>query len=206
MLLQCNALLDESLRPEFLEELEEDYEEIREDHYTSLKERRYLTLEQAQAKKFKIDWTDFKAQRPSFLGARHLTADISTLVEFIDWKPFFDVWQLRGKYPNRGYPKIFDDATVGGEARKVFDDALRLLEDVQRDKSLKATGAVAFYRAAAKGDDILCFDEAGVCLGTLFGLRQQVRRSCGGRDTGNYVTVGTRPVINYLKWSYWWRD
>jgi 5-methyltetrahydrofolate--homocysteine methyltransferase len=39
--------------------------------------------------------------------------DLNTLVTYIDWKPFFDVWQLRGKYPNRGYPKIFNDETVG---------------------------------------------------------------------------------------------
>jgi 5-methyltetrahydrofolate--homocysteine methyltransferase len=51
---------------------------------------------------------------PSFLGRNVLTDyDIQKLISYIDWKPFFDVWQLRGKYPNRGYPKIFKDATVG---------------------------------------------------------------------------------------------
>jgi hypothetical protein len=52
--------------------------------------------------------------RPTYLGARHyLDYDLNDVVPLIDWKPFFDVWQLRGKYPNRGYPRIFDDATVG---------------------------------------------------------------------------------------------
>lgn len=52
--------------------------------------------------------------RPQFLGTRVFDAyDLRKLVDFIDWKPFFDVWQLRGKYPNRGYPKIFKDKTVG---------------------------------------------------------------------------------------------
>ncbi len=139
-------------------------------------------MEKARQKSFKIDWTDFRAPRPSFLGVRHFSVEIGTLIEFIDWKPFFDIWQLRGKYPNRGYPKIFDDATVGAEARHVFDDAQKLLEQVQKDASLKATGSVAFYRAESDGDDIRCFDEEGQNVGTLFGLRQQVRtRGRGGR-------------------------
>lgn len=172
--MQCNALLDEINCPEFVEEINEDYEDIRDDHYASLKERRYQTLEQARSKKFQIDWTDFEAPRPTFLGVRHVTVEIGTLVEFIDWKPFFDVWQLRGKYPNRGYPKIFDDATVGEEARRVFGDAQQLLEEVQQKGSLQAAGAVAFYRAEAVGDDIHCFDSENTFVGTLFGLRQQV--------------------------------
>ena len=58
---------------------------------------------------------------PSFLGIRSfLDYDLSSLVPYIDWKPFFDVWQLRGKYPNRGYPRIFDDKDVGPEAKKLF--------------------------------------------------------------------------------------
>ena len=102
-----------------------------------------------------------------------MTAEIGRLVEFIDWKPFFDVWQLRGKYPNRGYPKIFDDATVGAEARRVFDDAQRLLSSMQQEGSLRTAGAVAFYRAEAIGDDIRCFNSDNAYVGTLFGLRKQ---------------------------------
>ena len=52
--------------------------------------------------------------RPSFLGSKVIDdCELSELIPYIDWKPFFDVWQLRGKYPNRGYPKIFQDKTVG---------------------------------------------------------------------------------------------
>ena len=52
--------------------------------------------------------------QPTFLGSKYFDDyDVSKLVDYIDWKPFFDVWQLRGKYPNRGYPKIFNDKTVG---------------------------------------------------------------------------------------------
>lgn len=58
--------------------------------------------------------------RPQFLGTRVFECyDLNSLVDFIDWKPFFDVWQLRGKYPNRGYPKIFNDKTVGTSSASV---------------------------------------------------------------------------------------
>lgn len=53
--------------------------------------------------------------------------EIKDLVPYIDWKPFFDVWQLRGKYPNRGFPKVFNDPQVGTEAKKVYEDANKLI-------------------------------------------------------------------------------
>ncbi len=65
---------------------------------------------------------------PNFLGRKTLkNYEIKDLVPYIDWKPFFDVWQLRGKYPNRGFPKVFNDPTVGIEAKKVYEDANKLI-------------------------------------------------------------------------------
>lgn len=62
----------------------------------------------------RVDGYSFPAVKPMFLGTRVFEDyDLQKLVDYIDWKPFFDVWQLRGKYPNRGFPKIFDDKTVG---------------------------------------------------------------------------------------------
>uniref|UniRef100_A0A669CQF3 Methionine synthase n=1 Tax=Oreochromis niloticus TaxID=8128 RepID=A0A669CQF3_ORENI len=111
----CSQLLDETAKEEYFEELKEEYEEIRQEHYDSLKDRRYLSLSQAREKALKIDWHSLpKPVCPQFLGTRVFDLyDLNSLLDFIDWKPFFDVWQLRGKYPNRGYPKIFNDKTVG---------------------------------------------------------------------------------------------
>ena len=90
------------------------YEDIREDHYESLTENKYLTLEQARSKGLKTDWKNFMPVKPSFLGSKViLNQDLQDLVPFIDWKYFFDVWQLRGRYPNARYPKIFKDENVG---------------------------------------------------------------------------------------------
>jgi 5-methyltetrahydrofolate--homocysteine methyltransferase len=75
-------------------------------------------------------------------------------VPYIDWAPFFHVWELRGTYPNRGYPRIFDDATVGAEARKVFDDAQAMLKEIIDGKWLTARGVVGIYPAESRGDDV----------------------------------------------------
>jgi len=65
---------------------------------------------------------------PNILGRKTLkNYELKDLVPYIDWKPFFDVWQLRGKYPNRGFPKVFNDPTVGAEAKKVYEDANKLI-------------------------------------------------------------------------------
>ena len=82
-------------------------------------------------------------------------------MEFIDWKPFFDTWQLRGKYPNSKYPKIFLDETVGPEAQKLYDEATVLLDDIIENKGLEARGVVGFYPANSIGDDIQLYNESG---------------------------------------------
>jgi 5-methyltetrahydrofolate--homocysteine methyltransferase len=135
-----------------------------------------LSLSEARKLKYKIDWHDYKPVAPAFLGRKTLkNYDLRTLASYIDWKPFFDVWQLRGKYPNRGYPKIFNDATVGAEAKKLFDDANSLLNKLINDKSLTAHAVFSFHKANSNdSDDILLYDENNKHIETLHGLRQQV--------------------------------
>ena len=84
------------------------------------------------------------------------------------------MWQLRGKYPNRGYPKIFQDKTVGEEARKVHADALILLETIKKEKLLRCDAVVGLFRAMGYGDDIRLYGDDGEQMATLYGLRQQV--------------------------------
>ena len=97
-----------------MDDITDLYEDIREDHYESLTEKKYLSLEQARAKSLKTDWANFKPVKPSFIGSKViLNQNLEDLIPFIDWKYFFDVWQLRGRYPNGRYPKIFNDETVG---------------------------------------------------------------------------------------------
>lgn len=86
------------------------------------------------------------------------------------------VWQLRGRYPNRGYPKIFNDATVGGEAKKLFDEAQVMLQDFVTNKRVKLNAVIGLYPASAVGDDIEVYEDESrtVVKAKMYGLRQQV--------------------------------
>ncbi|XP_070847286.1 methionine synthase [Chaetodon trifascialis] len=198
----CSQLLDEAVREEYFEDLREEYEDIRQEHYDSLKDRRYLSLSQAREKALHIDWLSVpRPVHPQFLGTRVFDwYDLNSLVDFIDWKPFFDVWQLRGKYPNRGYPKIFKDKTVGLEARRVFDDAQKLLHQMIDDGSLKGRGLVGFWHAQSDGDDISVYkDDVTVHrdtkpIATFHGLRQQVEKDSSSSEPYLCVSDFVAPV------------
>ena len=108
----CAKLLDENSKDDYLEEIGEEYEEIRIDHYDSLADRVYLKYEQVKRNKLMLKFDADVIKEPTFLGTKvFIDYDLGTLRQYIDWKPFFDVWQLRGKYPNRNYPKVFNDET-----------------------------------------------------------------------------------------------
>ncbi|PIO67655.1 Vitamin B12 dependent methionine synthase, activation domain protein [Teladorsagia circumcincta] len=172
----CSSLTDKTTRDAFIADLSEEYEEVRQEHYESLKERRFTTLAVARTKRMVVDFEKFPPVKPFFLGRRKIVDfDLRELLPFIDWKPFFDVWQLRGKYPNRAYPRIFNDDQVGEEAKRVYSDAQNWLGRLISEKRLKANAVVGFFEAGSDGDDIQVFDE-GRRVATLYGLRQQSGR------------------------------
>ncbi len=107
----------------------------------------------ALARRFATDWSTVRIDEPAFLGPRFLDPQpLEEIVPYIDWSPFFQTWELRGKYP-----AIFEDPQVGGEARKLFDDAQRLLARIVAEKRLTARGVYGFWPANSVGDDILVY-------------------------------------------------
>jgi 5-methyltetrahydrofolate--homocysteine methyltransferase len=108
-----SALLDPTAREDFAEEIRDEYAELRDEYLEGLSEKNYLTLEQARARRQIVDFVAQPPPKPKKLGVHVFhDADLSRIRKYIDWRPFFEVWQLRGRYPNRGFPKIFDDANV----------------------------------------------------------------------------------------------
>ncbi|KAM9838048.1 methionine synthase [Aulostomus maculatus] len=198
----CSQLLDGTVREEYFEDLKEEYEEIRQEHYDSLKDRHYLSLSQAREKALRVDWLSVPTPvRPQFLGSHVFDCyNLHSLVDFIDWKPFFDVWQLRGKYPNRGYPRIFNDKTVGSEAQRVFDDAQRLLNQMIDNCSLKGRGLVGFWHAQSDDDDIHVYkDDVTIArdtkpIATFHGLRQQVKKDSSSSEPHLCVSDFVAPI------------
>ncbi|KAI8369611.1 methionine synthase [Radiomyces spectabilis] len=171
------SLLDDNQREDFAEDIREEYDELREEYYEGLEEKRLLSIDAAREKKLRIDWSkSLPPGKPKFLGT-HVLKDypLEKLLDRIDWNPFFQVFQLRGRYPNRGFPKIFDDENVGAEAKRVYNDAQVMLKEILKDKSLQAHGIVGFYPANSVGDDIYVYkDESREEIAQIFyGLRQQ---------------------------------
>jgi len=135
-------------KTEYVDSILEEYEEMREDYFASLENRSYLTMKEAQDSRLKIDFVaDPPAPAPKQLGVHVVTKSIDEVIPFIDWNPFFQTWELRGRYPNRGYPKIFNDDKVGSEAKKLHDDALAMLEEIRTSKCLHLKGIVGLYPA-----------------------------------------------------------
>merc|ERR1712136_464898 len=138
----------------FLEDLKEEYTEISEEYYATLIDKKWKTLEQAQQLRPQLDWS--KVPPPPKSVGNHLMQDypLDEIIQFIDWTPFFQVYQLRGKYPNRDYPSIFNDERVGPEAKKLFDEAQDMLQWIKEKKILKATGVIGVWPANSVGVDI----------------------------------------------------
>ena len=177
----CQALMDDKQREEYCEDVRETYTELRDEFYATLEDRKYLPLPQAQERRKAVDFTlpENAPSKPNLLGTKVFKDfPIKDVVDAIDWNPFFQVWQLRGRYPNRGYPKIFKDETVGAEAKKLFDDAQKMLQEIIANDSLSLCAIMGFYPANADGDDIFVYtDETRTQKSHTFcTLRQQAEK------------------------------
>jgi len=133
----------------FVEKTKAEYERVRVQRASSQHTKHYLTLEQARANKYRIDWENYTPPKPNFLGVK--TFDhypLAELAEYIDWTPFFQSWQLAGKFP-----AILEDEVVGMEATKLYRDAQAMLRQIIDEKWLEARGVIGIFPAAAVGDD-----------------------------------------------------
>ncbi len=169
------SLINLQLKKNFLDVTTRKYDQLREAHKNRSTGIPLLTIEEARKRGPRMDWAQGVAKRPEFVGNKILkNFPLKRIRERIDWSPFFQTWELKGSYP-----KIFDDPVVGLEAKKVFEDAQKLLKKVITEKLLTANGVVGFYPAGRIGDDVeLYIDEARTkILTTIHTLRQQGDKS-----------------------------
>jgi 5-methyltetrahydrofolate--homocysteine methyltransferase len=171
-----SSLLNTELRFEFDAKMRADYARLREEHSTKARARRLFTLNEARANRTPIDWKGYQPPRPEFTGPRPTCPSIANLTDYIDWSPFFHAWELRGRYP-----AIFDDPKIGKQARDLFDDARKLLEQISAKKLLEARGVYSFWQANSTGDDVDLYidDTRSKKLATFYFLRQQMQKPAG---------------------------
>jgi 5-methyltetrahydrofolate--homocysteine methyltransferase len=170
----CSDLLSDERAAKFIADLRTDYQRVREQH-AAKKATPLVTLAEARANKTPIDWTAYTPTKPKFIGRRVLrNVDLVELLPFIDWTPFFQTWQLAGRFPD-----ILRDDVVGHEATRVFSDAKRMLQRLVEGRWLQAHGVFGLYPANAQHDDDIAFyaDEARAePLMVWHGLRLQSER------------------------------
>ena len=145
-------LLDKDQRDEFIAENAATQQHARE-QFANRMEKSLVPYAEARDKRFQTDWKTVQIDTPSFLGLQVIeNPSLAEIAEYIDWSPFFQAWELRGKFP-----KIFDDPQCGEEAKKLFADAQALLKRIIDEELFTARGAYGFWPAATDGDDIVVF-------------------------------------------------
>ena len=172
-----SSLLNPERRPEYLAQVNTEYENLRVEYAGRSAARALLTFEQAKANAFGSDWSTIEIPTPERLGISQFDEfPLEELVDYFDWSPFFHAWELRGRFP-----AILDDPVVGLEARKLYDDARRLLEDIVRHRRFRARGVFGFWAANRIGEDIQLYADTGATspLVVFHGVRQQMRKPSG---------------------------
>ncbi|MES2862858.1 MAG: methionine synthase [Bacteroidota bacterium] len=144
----ASNLLNTGTNTEFSSALREEYDTLREGYLNRAREKNFLTIEEARKNKFKIDWDNFEPVQPNFIGTKIVEVELSELVDFIDWTPFFQSWELFGKYP-----AILTDEVVGEQATDLFKDAQVMLTKIVSEKWFTAKGILGIYPANTVNDD-----------------------------------------------------
>jgi 5-methyltetrahydrofolate--homocysteine methyltransferase len=160
----AQSLISKELVDEFLSRVRAEYAEIRERHKDKSGAKKLVTLDKARAQRFGGDWANYAPPKPNSPGVT--TFDdypIAELIERIDWTPFFNAWELSGRFP-----AILEDAVVGKQATELYRDARAMLDQIVAGKWLTARGVIGFWPAHSSGDDVVLDNGT-----TLRFLRQQ---------------------------------
>lgn len=141
-------LLNSSTKADYAKALKAEYDELREGYLNRSREKDYLTIEEARSNKLKLDWDAFTTFKPNFTGVASIYPKLEDLVDYIDWTPFFQTWDLHGKYP-----AILDDEVVGGQAQALFEDARKMLKQIVDENWFEAKGVYGIFPANQVNDD-----------------------------------------------------
>jgi 5-methyltetrahydrofolate--homocysteine methyltransferase len=179
------SLLDDAGRPGFDRKNREAQERLRALH-TERRQRPLVPIGEARRRGAKLRFGPEEVARPSFFGRREVRElPLETLRPFIDWTFFFHAWEMKGRFP-----KILEHPAFGVEAKKLYEDANRLLDRIAREKSILASGVYGFWPALADGDDIVLFeDESAACEIARFPMLRQQHEAEGAplRSLADFV-------------------
>lgn len=192
----ASSLLSPEKREAYAAEVRAEYARISEAHLRAQADKKRLKLEAARANRVPVDFAKSKPVKPTFLGIRSFDEyDLAELVPYIDWTPFFQTWELAGRFP-----AILDDAKVGEVARSLYDDARKMLDTIVKEKWFRARATIGFWPANAQGDDIVLYaDESRAKkVATLHTLRQQLEKREGRFNAALADFIAPAGVPDYI--------
>lgn len=194
----ASSLLSLDKRIEYAREIRADYAKISSAHFRAQQDKKRLKLQDARNNAFKIDWSQTKPAKPAFFGLKSFSDySLAELAEYIDWTPFFQTWELAGRFP-----AILDDPKVGEAARSLYDDARKMLDRIIKENWFKASATIGFWPANAEGDDIVLYTDESrkTPVATLHTLRQQLEKREGRFNTAlsDFIAPQNSGVPDYI--------
>jgi 5-methyltetrahydrofolate--homocysteine methyltransferase len=194
----CTSLLSAELQEGYLAEVRADYERVRSQHAAKRGQAPLVPLAEARANAFPIDWRSYVPPAPKLLGRKAFEDyDLAEIARYIDWTPFFQAWELTGRYP-----KILEDPAVGEAARNLFRDGQAMLERIIAERWLTANAVIGLYPANSVGDDIEVYtDETRREVAAVFHcLRQQTKKAADRYNLclADFVAPKETGVPDYL--------
>jgi len=194
----AQSLLSEGLQSDYVSKIKHEYAEIREKRAAQQGTIKKTPINEARANKLQTNWQNYTPPKPNFLGIQVFeNYPLAELREYIDWSPFFQAWELAGKYP-----KILQDEVVGQEATKLFADAQAMLDQLIAESWLEARAVIGFFRANVVQDDNieLYTDESRqVVQSILHHIRQQMAKSERANSSlADFIAPKDTGIADYL--------
>jgi 5-methyltetrahydrofolate--homocysteine methyltransferase len=194
----ASSLLSPERREAYAAEVRADYAKISAAHFRAQADKKRLKLADARANAVVIDFAKTPPKKPAFLGVKSFRDyNLAELAEYIDWTPFFQTWELTGRFP-----AILDDAKVGEVARSLYDDARKMLDLIVRENWFKAQATIGFWPANADGDDISVYadDSRNEKIATFHTLRQQLEKREGRFNSAlsDFIAPASSGVPDYI--------
>lgn len=192
----ASSLLSPEKRDAYAAEVRAEYAKISDAHLRAQADKKRLKLADARKNRVPVDFAANKPVKPTFLGTKSFDEyDLAELVPYIDWTPFFQTWELAGRFP-----AILNDAKVGEVARSLYDDARKMLDTIVKEKWFRARATIGFWPANAQGDDIVLYaDESRTrSIATLHTLRQQLEKREGRFNAALADFIAPAGVPDYV--------
>ncbi|HEY9186275.1 MAG TPA: methionine synthase [Ignavibacteria bacterium] len=174
------SLLSLDNREEYILKKKSEYEKIRNNYLVNVSKRNYISISKARENKFSTDWDEVKINIPNFLGLKvFIDLDLREVAKYIDWTFFFYAWKISGRYPD-----IFDDPKKGKEAKKLYDDAIELLNSIINNRLLTSRAIIGIFPANSIGDDIeiYSYENSNEVVTTFHFLRNQEEKKDNSKN------------------------